>query len=537
METCYLIAGKIGDVLSVISRLHHGSNLVISKRYASIAQGIPGITPHIYDGEWDDLEGAIKWAKRKFKRVLVPQTFGKDIPIRHLTPGFQHDQWLRMGAIEKNGAKPIQIPRSKDSDGIVSDHLRWQKHILFAGHSQSSPFEHSKELLELLVSTFAPLGYEIIDLSKIKLTDFKDFLCLYNNAECLVSIDTAFLHLSAFSAVPTIALAADKPQSWHGSSDTGRFRFYCRYSDYQSRKQALIRSIQSLPNGIKEPEIKTFRTAHSHSYNPSIAQFDGKAVRAYRFHPNLELWPTTLAINDQQLKLPDRLTGCSTDDPRLFVFNGKLHCSYVFTPYPVPPIGPSPCAVGYGELVRESGWKLVSHVQVKYGKNNLTGQEKNWIFFEHKKYLHAIYQCSPEQIVLRLDGDKVLEEYRSKSPEFCMGAIRGGTSPIPYNGQWLRFFHTLVKNQKRFDEKGVWWFYYVGALLMNPEPPFQITKVSSFPVLSGDERYVDNWKFWKPRVTIPYGAIQDHDGWRVSVGVNDSLCGEAFITPEQLNFP
>jgi hypothetical protein len=90
--------GKIGDILSVIAMMQERGleDLVVSERYAQMANNVPGIKQHIYFGDWQDLRGAIKWAKKQFPRVLVPQTFGIDFPIQHRSRSFQKDQELRL---------------------------------------------------------------------------------------------------------------------------------------------------------------------------------------------------------------------------------------------------------------------------------------------------------------------------------------------------------------------------------------------------------------------------------------------------------
>lgn len=533
MDSCIVSLGKIGDVLSVISRLHHGSNLVISKRYATIAQGIPGITPHIYEGEWDDLEGAIKWAKRKFKRVLVPQTFGKDIPIRHLTPGFQHDQWLRMGAVEKNGSQPIQIPRPKNDEGLVG---RYVAQILVADHSQSSPFEHREDLWKTINEQFGKT-HTITRLSEVKLYDFKDFLCLYDKAECLVSIDTAFLHLSAFSTVPTIALAADKPQSWHGSSDTGRFRFYCRYSEYQSRKDELIAAIKEAKPRIETTPIKT---AHPFGYNGSIIEHKGVRYMAYRFHPDSTKWRTQLALielgdtwrRETDIRVPESLAAESWEDPRLFIYKDKPHIGYVVSKCTAKAGSITPCVSGYGELVFKDGaWSIAEHIQPKYGKNDFTSTEKNFCYFTQGGQLYCIYACSPDHIVLQLDKDVVVKEFKTKAPICSFGAMRGGTQPIQHKGLWLRFAHTHFNRLGVVPEHQ----YNLTALMMESTPPFSIVSVSKKPIMVGDDRYYYGHKFYKQRIVIPHGAVKNGDSFDVSLGINDSAVMVAHLKESDLN--
>lgn len=148
------------------------------------------------------------------------------------------------------------------------------------------------------------------------------------------------------------------------------------------------------------------------------------------------------------------------------------------------------------------------------------------------KKLHVIYQCSPEQIIYRLgDGCNVDEVYRTESPSWEHGELRGGTQPLSYQGKWLRFFHSLHRHgQNRLD-----WSYAIGACVMQSEPPFKIEKISRFPIYSGDERYVPDWRFVKPNVAICYGAIPSGDGWDVGVGLNDCLSSIIHVKESDLN--
>jgi ADP-heptose:LPS heptosyltransferase len=98
MKPVVICMGKIGDILSVIAMMQEKGieDLVVSEKYAQIASNVPGIRQHIYFGDWQDLAGAIKWAKKQFPKVLVPQTFGINFPILHKARSFQKDQELRL---------------------------------------------------------------------------------------------------------------------------------------------------------------------------------------------------------------------------------------------------------------------------------------------------------------------------------------------------------------------------------------------------------------------------------------------------------
>lgn len=262
---------------------------------------------------------------------------------------------------------------------------------------------------------------------------------------------------------------------------------------------------------------------------------------SYRYHPNPEQWRTELMMQfdnrecmvSLRIKFPNQYADMSHEDGRLFVYKGKLHISFTLAVFPGVPNTMVPCVTGYGEVVLSEAGLDVKEVKIpKFGNNDWSGQAKNFVFFEHAGKLHVIYQCSPEHVVLRLaeDGVNVDEVYRTKSPSWEHGEIRGGTQPFTLAGKWLRFFHSLYRNgDDRAD-----WTYSMGGLIMRPEPPFTIERISQRPILCGDERFVPGWKFHKRSVLIPYGAVQNGDGWDVSCGLNDSFCSMVHLKERDL---
>jgi predicted GH43/DUF377 family glycosyl hydrolase len=226
---------------------------------------------------------------------------------------------------------------------------------------------------------------------------------------------------------------------------------------------------------------------------------------------------------------PERFKDHSIEDGRLFIFKGVLHISYTVARSSG---NATVCVTQYGRLEKKDGgtWQVVDMRQPKYGKNDFTALEKNWSFWECGGLLYCAYQRAPEQIVLQLDGERVVKEYRSKSPECAFGQPRGGTHPIPYKDGWIQFFHTNQINKASPQ----WWNYSMLALLMESKPPFQIKAFSKLPILAGNEKYRPV-PFWKPKICIPYGAIPFGDCWSVSVGLNDSACALVEVKPEHLN--
>lgn len=149
--------------------------------------------------------------------------------------------------------------------------------------------------------------------------------------------------------------------------------------------------------------------------------------------------------------------------------------------------------------------------------------------------LYCIYQCSPDHVVYRLNEAGCFDEvHRTKSPSWIHGEIRGGTQPVSSShsgGLWLRFFHSLHKDGNNRHN----WTYSIGAMEMADTPPFNINRISKYPVFSGDERFVPGCRHWKRCCALPYGAVESGGGWMVAVGLNDSMAAMLNVKTEDLH--
>jgi GT2 family glycosyltransferase len=259
MSKVYICLGKSGDILSVLPILQHEFKetgqkpfLMVAKEYAPLLDGVSFVQPVIFDGHFSDLRPAIKQAKNQFSEVIVPQIYGKDFPIEKKTPSFQLEQWHRAGCLEHFGDWPLTFDlrdKAREAALLIKHHEYGKPFILLADYSESSPFPHKEELAKLLKENFGQT-HQIIRLSEVRAERLYDVLGLYDNAVALVTIETAHLHLSAASFVPTFVLATDKPSMWHGSWKQDRFAFYMRYGEWTEKKNLFLDWIGYAVKGI-----------------------------------------------------------------------------------------------------------------------------------------------------------------------------------------------------------------------------------------------------------------------------------------------
>jgi hypothetical protein len=384
--------------------------------------------------------------------------------------------------------------------------------------------------------------HQIVNLDRVKAHRVYDMLGLYDHAAALVSIDTVHLHLSRASNVPVFALARDYPTRWHGTPHQERFAFHCRYGDYPKREDEMMVALRETLEGRSTPTLKP--CMRKGMYNPAIMKRADDYMTVARY-PHAGDWRTRLRyesmLENCDIKLPKAWAKHSHEDLRFFEHGGEAWASLTLSTAKTRRM--PRCATGYGRL---EGGSIPKVIIPDFGKNDFGGMEKNWVFFSHGGKVHAIYSCHFDHIVLELDGEKVTREHHTPGPCWEYGEIRGGTPPVPYkDGTWLRFFHSRIWEWKRRKPRNkterifqcadrIPWRYYVGALEMESEPPFRVLKVSSSPILTGNEQWVPGCPHWKPNVVIPYGCVPQDEGWTVSLGVNDALACLATIKPEHL---
>lgn len=524
MSQAFLIPAKNGDIancLPLIQR-HHKSVLIVNRQYEQIARAAANVEPHFIDGDWQDLKSAMLWAKQRFNNPICLSVFGKDFPVEHRTPSFTTDQWERGGAADQWDTLPLVLNHNGSNSPVD------YKTILYADHSESSPFRWKNEMAALLAERFP--DYRIVRLSEVRLHNPVDFLAWYNRAALLVSIETMHLHLSRASRVPTVALVADQPSRWNGTAWQKRFAAHVRYVNWADRKEEIVRAIENVFAGRKRTNPPRIPTKFEHGYNPSIIRWKGRTLAVYRYHPE-KTWLTRLAIQDGKdspLLTDESLDGYSHEDPRFFEHDGKLWLSLVLTKVVT---GVWKCVIGYGELTQtDQGWKLGVVFVPKFGRNDWSSTEKNWVFFSSNNRLFAIYGiANGKQTVLEIDRENIVNTHVSPAMTWPYGVPHGGAM-IRHPKGCLRFFHSYHEYSNRMNR-----VYYLGAALMDAEPPFAMRAISQFPIHAADERWTPGVHHFKPNICFPSGAIEDGNGWLVAFGANDCECCELHVSPNDLN--
>lgn len=263
----YLLLGRLGDLVAILPVMREESllgpkpTMMVAKEYASLFDGVSYCDCIPFDGDYNDLHAAMEKAKTIADKVICLQVAGPPDAVKQYTydgAGAEHsttdsfikEQWKFAGAFGKwKDQPPLIFDRRNPAreaamfNGTLSGK---KKLILVYLDGVSSPFPYKPLCLELLRLKFPKA--QIVDLGELKADRFYDFLALYEKAHCLVSSDSAPLHLAyaCVKTLPVVALIKDQPILWHGSPWRANHIAHIRYSDFPHRAMEMLDAIENI---------------------------------------------------------------------------------------------------------------------------------------------------------------------------------------------------------------------------------------------------------------------------------------------------
>lgn len=214
------------------------------------------------------------------------------------------------------------------------------------------------------------------------------------------------------------------------------------------------------------------------------------------------------------------------EDPRITRWQGRMwlsYCTFVVnqdnTWY----------GAHQGTAMLMDDWQVSSMHDPLYGDNGgsvlqNTGNEKNWLWFEHDGELMCVYMTHPHKVLRWTFGPSVVEAHSTEANHFDQwryGHARGGTPPVRVGDEYWSFFHSSIDGAAQNGKRR----YYMGAYAFEAKPPFAAKRITRKPLLIASEQ--DPFHRNLPAVVFPSGAILKNGEWTVSLGVND--CATAII--------
>ncbi len=243
---------------------------MVSREYSDVLDGT-SVNRIIWEGDWRHVKTAYESVRGEWLgEIIVLQQYSTDgWPRWQGTDSFVREMYRVGRKLHLFGKLPLTFDRR--SPEREAEFIRYLPEgppiILLATTGFSSPFSHGKDLLDLLERTFPDV--RIVDMDAIRAERIYDLLALFERAACLITIDSAMLHLAQVTPqLPVIALIADHPNHWHGSPEYAGQRLRVRYRDFERNKNRIIEtartcleSAKSLGRGLTPTSIGSDKLA------------------------------------------------------------------------------------------------------------------------------------------------------------------------------------------------------------------------------------------------------------------------------------
>ncbi len=247
--TLYVTLGRNGDVLAALPIIQHELRegrqacVMVSAEYSPLLDGV-SLDRIVWQGDWRHVRAAHVWAMRDWPNIVVLQQYNTDgWPVSARADSFVKESYRVAG---KLALFPLPLTfdrRSTEREAALLSIVPTDKPLLLvATRGISSPFAHGEALLALLTRTFPHV--RVLDMGTVRAERLFDLLALFERAACLVTIDSALLHLAqAVPTLPVVALVTDRPTPWHGSPRYAGQILRVPYSSYPRRAAEVIAAV------------------------------------------------------------------------------------------------------------------------------------------------------------------------------------------------------------------------------------------------------------------------------------------------------
>lgn len=286
------------------------------------------------------------------------------------------------------------------------------------------------------------------------------------------------------------------------------------------------------------------------AFNPSLIKIDRGFLLTFRFCPDAfsQFWINYIGVvlldeNFEQISQPQILTTrpkrsktpSQTEDARLFFYRDKLFLIYNDN---VDVTGSSLCDrrdMFMAELMYANGrFTLAPPLKLVFEeKYDAQLWQKNWLPFEWNKNFMLSYTLKPHEVIVpNFTNGICTHAYETQGGiDWKYGTLRGSTPPVLQDGEYLAFFHSAMKTTSTITDEYEKWHYFMGAYTFSAEPPFQITKISSAPIVA-PEFYPASSS--EKKVIFPGGCVVSGNSIYVAYGKDDCEVWIATLDKEAL---
>lgn len=262
MRTAIIQLGRLGDILNILPLarwLKDRPTMFVHRDFKDLADSVTYADFKVCNcPDYRSRGLAEAYADELgFENILVPQLVeGKSVSPHADCQSFcesAYDRcWLRnefrQGVFDK-----IIIDRRHPEDEAVllpSPEYGAGDLVLLNMRAVSNPAP--REVTDRVWNALTMAGIPWLDLSQVRAKRFTDLLGLYDRAKCLVTVDTATLHLAGAHTIPYVALLADKPTPWFGSYCRGNVIHKARYGEAVTDPDFVNKIVKAVESAIEK---------------------------------------------------------------------------------------------------------------------------------------------------------------------------------------------------------------------------------------------------------------------------------------------
>jgi hypothetical protein len=218
MSTAFIQLGRVGDIINMLPAvrgLGRKASVYVLLEYAPLLEGCADYVEAIpVKGRINHVLPHVAAALERHSDVRVPQVYREERITREEL-SYNEDS-LKRAVLGGGCCTEIWTNRNKSREAdLVRQYAPKGKFIITNSKGVSQPF--SKNLWAEFQYAAREADMTILDVGNIRAHRFYDLLGLYDQAEMVITTDTATLHLAHLHGVKTVGIVADSPDGWFAS--------------------------------------------------------------------------------------------------------------------------------------------------------------------------------------------------------------------------------------------------------------------------------------------------------------------------------
>lgn len=256
MSRIYVSLGRAGDLINLLPVLKHEcdstgkpARLCVSRDFSGVIEGCSYIEPIIADVPFDQPGRAQAQLRGHYPQttIIMSQAWGRDIPVTMDQNDFCREMWVKSFCNLQWGTLPPVFDRrnpEKERE-LYNSLVKTDRPLVVVNTSGSSA--HWKDATGFADKLTAALpDFEVVDISSVRAGRIDALLGLFEKAHCLVTIDTATLHLAAaVPELPVVTLIPDRVDDWCVAPWRKNHIRRIRYSEVDKRFNEIVDCVKN----------------------------------------------------------------------------------------------------------------------------------------------------------------------------------------------------------------------------------------------------------------------------------------------------